>query len=81
LALAGVIYVLFPKAGNNRLAVAHFWLQNVGLLVFVTGLFIIDSGNAAAGIVPTSAGAILAILGIIVFAINVWTNVRGPARA
>lgn len=81
LALAGLIYWIFPAAGKSRLAVAHFWLQNVGLVIFVSGLFMIDAGNPGAGVPPTSVGAILAILGIVTFAINVWRNVPGREPA
>ncbi len=76
LALAGVIYFLFPAAGNNRLAVVHFWLQNIGLPVFTIGLFLIDAGNVQAGVPPTAIGSLIVIAAILVFAINVWTNVK-----
>jgi cbb3-type cytochrome oxidase subunit 1 len=81
LALAGVIYRLFPEAGNNRLAVAHFWLQNVGLIAFVCGMFAIDAGNPGAGLPPTITGAVITILGIVIFAVNVWLHVRNPVPA
>ena len=75
LALAGLIYTAYPRAGNTKLAVWHFWLQNIGLPIFIVGLFLFNSiGRTAIPII--SSGAIIAILGIIVFAINVLTNVR-----
>jgi len=75
LALAGLIYTLYPRAGSNRLAVWHFWLQNIGLPIFIIGLFLFNIiGRPAIPIIST--GAIIAILGIITFAINVLTNVR-----
>lgn len=80
LALAGIIYALFPAAGNNKLAVTHFWLQNIGLPVFMAGLFVVDSGNTSAGIPPTAIGSLVVILAIVVFAVNVWVNVK-PMRA
>ena len=76
LALAGIIYTLFPAAGNNKLAVTHFWLQNIGLPVFMAGLFVIDSGNTSAGVPPTAIGSLIVILAIVVFAVNVWMNVK-----
>ena len=81
LGLAGVIYALFPSAGNNRLAAAHFWLQNIGLPIFAVGLFVVATGNRAQGVPLTATGAAIAVLGIIVFAVNVLLNVRGPANA
>lgn len=79
LALAGLIYTVFPSAGNNRLAVAHFWLHNVGLPIFIFALFILANGNKTLGVPAAIVGSNLAILGILVFAINVWLNVK-PAR-
>ena len=75
LALAGIIYTLFPAAGDNKLATTHFWLQNIGLPIFMVGMFLIDSGNRA-GIPPTAVGSLLVILAIVVFAVNVWMNVK-----
>jgi hypothetical protein len=79
LALSGVIYSIFPSAGNNRLAVWHFWLHNIGLPIFLVGLYLVAAGRV---LVPVlSAGATVAILGIILFAINVLLNVRSRATA
>lgn len=75
LGLAGLIYVLFPQAGNGRLAVIHFWLHNVGLPIFIIGLFwSVTAGNSAVPVVAT--GAVITILGILVFMANVLMNVR-----
>lgn len=78
LALAGILYTLFPAAGNNRLAVVHFWLHNIGLPIFMVGLFML-SNNDRGGVPYAAVGSIIAILGIITFATNVWLNVK-PAR-
>lgn len=79
LALAGVIYTLFPQAGNSKLTVWHFWFHNVGLPIFVIGLFCEAAGKAAIPII--SVGAIIAIIGILIFLVNVLANVRPSARA
>ena len=76
LALAGIIYWLFPAAGNNRLAAAHFWLQNAGLPVFTAGMLLMDSGNRGAGIPLITAGSLIVLAAMVIFAINVWVNVR-----
>ena len=75
LALAGVIYALFPAAGNNRLAAAHFWLQNIGLPIFTMGMFGIDS-NIRAGVPLIGIGSMLVVFAMVLFAANVWTNVK-----
>lgn len=62
----------------NKLATAHFWLHNVGLPVFGIGLFLSDGAMGKGAIPIISAGAIVAILGIIVFA--VLANVKPAAR-
>ena len=78
LALAGVIYTLFPRAGNNRLAIVHFWLHNIGLPIFVIALVCLPTMGAK--VEPLiSTGAVIAILGILIFAINVLVNVRRSA--
>ena len=75
LALSGIIYTLFPKAGQNRLAIVHFWLHNIGLPLFVIGLFLLAT-NDQRGVAFAIVGSSLAILGILVFATNVWLNAK-----
>ena len=75
LALAGVIYWLSPRAGGHWLGLAHFWLHNLGLPVFVVGLFFLYSGHAAAEPV-VGVGAIVALLGIACFAVNLFINLK-----
>ena len=38
MALAGLIYSVFPKAGESRLARLHFWLMNLALPVMMVAL-------------------------------------------
>ena len=77
LALAGVIYHLYPDAATTRLAVAHFWLHNVGLPAFTLGLFALRAGVEAAERL-VALGAAITLAGIVAFVINVVRNV-GPA--
>jgi len=75
LALAGLIYHLYPAAGATRLAKIHFWLHNLALPVFMIGLAFYLSGKPA--FMPAVAGgATLVVLGIVFFTINVLRNVR-----
>lgn len=75
LGLAGVIYHLFPRAGGHWLGLLHFWLHNIGLPVFVTGLFFLQAGNAGAEPV-VAIGATVAVLGILCFAGNLFWNLK-----
>lgn len=77
LALAGLIYSVFPDAGASRLAAIHFWLLNLALPVMMASLALILLGNKS--VLPAlvvsefmAAGAVLA------FAANIFMNLRKP---
>lgn len=75
LAMAGVIYHLYPAAGQTRLARAHFWLHNLGLPVFMVTLALSLTGSEK--LVPLIAvGAALLLAGLVLFATNVLLSVR-----
>jgi cbb3-type cytochrome oxidase subunit 1 len=75
LALAGILYHLYPAAGATRLARIHFWLHNLGLPIFMVGLALVVTGTE--GIVPVVAGgATMVLLGLVVFATNVLLNIK-----
>ncbi|MEO8506183.1 MAG: cytochrome-c oxidase [Betaproteobacteria bacterium] len=81
LALAGIVYHLYPEAATTRLARIHFWLHNLALPVFMVGLGMLLSGRQAA--MPIVAvGATTVLVGLILFASNVLLNVQpGTQRA
>jgi hypothetical protein len=75
LALAGVIYHLYPAAATTKLAHVHFWAHNLALPVFMGSLGMLLRGAAGAGpVVGISATVVLA--GLFVFATNVLLNVK-----
>jgi hypothetical protein len=75
LALAGLIYSVFPEAGASRLARIHFWLHNIALPVMMGSLAVLLLGNEA--VVPIlGISEILAAAGVLVFAANVFINVK-----
>jgi hypothetical protein len=75
LALAGVIYHLYPQAGLTPLAKGHFWLHNLGLPVFMLALGLLLTGRG--NVMPLVVGAALVVLaGLALFALNVLRNVR-----
>ena len=73
--LIGILYFLFPVAGETALAKWAFVIQNIGVVVFSSGVLleIKDSTRFApvAGI-----GAAVTSLAIILFSINIWQGVK-----
>ncbi|MGO4475454.1 hypothetical protein AB4Z32_04285 [Massilia sp. 2TAF26] len=75
MALAGLIYSVFPKAGESRLARLHFWLLNLALPVMMSALALLLFGQV--GVAPVLALAeIVAALGIVAFAVNMFINLK-----
>jgi cbb3-type cytochrome oxidase subunit 1 len=75
MALAGLIYSVFPKAGESVLARVHFWLMNLALPVMMVSLGLALFGQTA--ILPALVvGEITAALSIAVFAANLFINLK-----
>ena len=78
-ALAGIIYHLFPKAGNHILAKVHFWGSNIGLPLMMGGLTNLLLTESEQSAIFISIGATLVVISVILFTINVLKNVRAGA--
>ena len=79
LGIIGIVYRVYPAAGETRLARVHFWIHNTALPVFMVGLGFALTGHEA--FMPvTIVGATAVFVGIIVFAANIWRTVRPTAR-
>jgi len=76
LALFGLIYHQFPQASDNGLAKTHFWLHNLGLPVMQGGLFIMILTNNHALVALPIIGSLAIGVGVILFAINIFSNVK-----
>jgi len=75
LALAGLIYSVFPKAAESRLAAVHFWMHNVSLPVMMGSLCMLLLGNTS--VVPIlAASEVAAAFGVVAFACNIFLNVK-----
>lgn len=75
MAVAGLIYILFPEAASSRLARFHFWLTNLALPVMMIALTLLLLGFRA--VVPVLAlSEIVAVLGLICFALNIFLNLK-----
>ncbi len=80
LALAGLIYSVFPQAGQSKLAKVHFWLMNLALPVMMIALGAVLTGNGS--MVPLlAASQIVAAGGILAFAANIFLNLRSGTPA
>ena len=75
LALAGIVYHLYPAAAATRLARIHFWLHNLGLPVFMLGLGMLLMGSESAGPVVGIAASVV-LVGLALFAVNVLMQVK-----
>lgn len=73
MALAGLTYSLFPATGQSRLARVHFWLANLSMPVMAISLALLLTGTPQ--IAPLlSASEVVALLGIVCFAVNLFLN-------
>lgn len=78
MALAGVIYHLFPRAGGSRLGLWHFWLHNLALPVAMVALFFMLAGHLQLEKLVAAASAVI-VLGVLLFAVNLFVNMRPGA--
>jgi len=74
MALAGLIYYLFPKAAQSALCKIQFVLFNVGMPIMLIGLALLLKGFISA--VTVSVGATITSIGILIFTISVLTYLK-----
>lgn len=76
MSIFGLTYRLIPRLTHGWMASAHFWLHQVGVLIFVIFLYLLLSESMA----PSMAGPILSIgevaiiLGALIWLVNLWQN-------
>jgi cbb3-type cytochrome oxidase subunit 1 len=76
MALFGTIYHLFPAAGSNKLATAHFWLHNLGVPVMQGGITLAMLTENGFFTVFAIIGSLVVVLGGILFLVNVFKHVK-----
>ncbi|GJM71672.1 hypothetical protein HMSSN036_38880 [Paenibacillus macerans] len=77
-ALAGLIYVLFPEAGESLLSKIQFWTYSLGLPIMMISLAFLELGSEQ--FEPLVAiGGMLVVLGVVLFAANVLLHVHSKA--
>jgi cbb3-type cytochrome oxidase subunit 1 len=75
MALAGLIYSVFPQTGQSRLAKIHFWLHNIALPILLVSLSFLILGNKQ--VIPLLGGAeIITAIGIIAFVAIIFLNLK-----
>ena len=76
LGLIGVLYVLFPKAGETSLAKAQFWMHNIGLPLLVISMMFFANNKNSIGIPLSAVGGLLVIFSVILLVVNVFKHVK-----
>lgn len=76
MSLYGTFYALSPKAGESRLAVLHYALTTLAVIVMVPGIAMAISGLT---LIPAKVGSILALLSMLLFLFMVLRHGVGNA--
>ncbi len=78
----GLVYRVYPNAAESPLAKAHFWFANLGALLLTVGVTGITAGYPESFEPLAIVGSILFAIGMLLFAIVVYTRVAAsePAR-
>lgn len=73
-----ILYYIFKEDGASKLGKWHFWLLHIGLPITMIALALEIYGYHAA--IPFVAGGsvlvVLVVLAIIIFAINIFTQIK-----
>ncbi|HSC48491.1 MAG TPA: cytochrome-c oxidase [Gammaproteobacteria bacterium] len=75
MALAGLIYHFYPRAGGSKLGVAHFWMHNLVLPPSMVLLAVMLGGRPELEPV-VGIFSVLLLLTLVVFATNIYMNVK-----
>ena len=81
----GVAYHVLPRfAGHplrsHKLAKAHWWLANAGLVLMASGFVLVARGVATAWVV-VAVGGVSSAAGAYAFIYNLWRTLDGPLKA
>jgi cbb3-type cytochrome oxidase subunit 1 len=76
LGLIGVIYKVFPEAGEAKLARIQFILHNVGLPILVLSMIGFANDITTVSIPAAILGGLLVIVSVIIFVVNVFKHIR-----
>ncbi len=75
MALSGLIYERFPRAGGSRLGVVHFWSFQILFPTLIAALIFMFAGHPE--IVPVMiVGSLGILISLLIFAANLFLNMR-----
>lgn len=72
----GVIYHMFPKAGNHKLGKVHFWLHNIGTPLVLLGMFLFSINEPGPAFPMALGGSLIVLVATLVFVANVFMNLK-----
>jgi cbb3-type cytochrome oxidase subunit 1 len=75
LGLIGIIYKVFPEAGEAKLARIQFILHNVGLPILVLSMAGFANDMTTVSIPAAILGGLLVIVSVILFVINLFKRI------
>ncbi|MEO8560792.1 MAG: hypothetical protein ABI601_01870 [bacterium] len=81
----GVAYHVIPRFAGaplraRRVAVAHWWMSNIGLVAMAAG-FVLRARGSAVGTIVLALGGTLSALGAYTFVVLLWRTIDGPTGA
>ncbi|RST72575.1 cytochrome-c oxidase [Siminovitchia acidinfaciens] len=79
LALAGILYLLFPHLTLTSAAKAHFWLHNLGLPVMMVSIALAIMKVSPVFFLIATLGGVVTVLGVFCFGYNVLKNLKTKA--
>ncbi|HLW74904.1 MAG TPA: cytochrome-c oxidase [Gammaproteobacteria bacterium] len=78
MALTGLIYSRFPRAGGSRLGVLHYWSFQILFPILIAGLIFMFSGHPEMEPVMV-VGSIGILASLLLFVVNLFQNTK-PAQ-
>ncbi|VEF49050.1 Cbb3-type cytochrome oxidase, subunit 1 [Bacillus freudenreichii] len=76
LAIAGILYLLFPQLTLTSAAKTHFWLHNLGLPVMMISIALAIMEVSPVFFPIATIGGVITVLGIFCFGYNVLKNLK-----
>lgn len=75
--LIGVIYSVYPKAGNSQLGKLQFWLHQIGLPFLLIGMMMIYLDVPLIVLeIFVSGGGVAFLISVVLFIINLFQNMH-----